>query len=72
MFIAVFDRKILWGSKIQQAPPTVAYEDVIAENGRGLYKWLENVVCCFSLFLVGRKIINFLTTLLSMNLDFLL
>ncbi|KIM40595.1 hypothetical protein M413DRAFT_446026 [Hebeloma cylindrosporum] len=35
--------KILWGSKIQQAPPIVAYEDVMASDDRGLYKWLTNV-----------------------------
>ncbi|PPQ89345.1 hypothetical protein CVT25_003181 [Psilocybe cyanescens] len=35
--------KILWGSKIQQSPPTVAYEEVMAPDNRGLYKWLTNV-----------------------------
>ncbi|KAF9561975.1 Trimethyllysine dioxygenase [Agrocybe pediades] len=38
-----YDEKILWGSRIQQAPPTVAYEDVMAADDRGLYKWLHNV-----------------------------
>ncbi|KAF8968040.1 hypothetical protein BDZ97DRAFT_1800604 [Flammula alnicola] len=35
--------KILWGSKILQSPPIVAYEDVMASDDRGLYKWLSNV-----------------------------
>lgn len=35
--------KILWGSKIQQAPPTVSYEEVMSPDDRGLYKWLTNV-----------------------------
>ncbi|RXW21271.1 hypothetical protein EST38_g4580 [Candolleomyces aberdarensis] len=34
--------KVLWGSKIQQAPPTVAYEEVMAGDA-GLYKWLSNI-----------------------------
>ncbi|GJE96209.1 trimethyllysine dioxygenase [Phanerochaete sordida] len=34
---------ILWGSKIQQAPPTVSYEEVMSPDERGLYKWLTNV-----------------------------
>ena len=37
-------RKILWGSRIQQDPPTVAYEDVMGNDDRGLYKWLSNIV----------------------------
>ncbi|KAI0346180.1 Trimethyllysine dioxygenase, partial [Trametopsis cervina] len=35
--------KILWGSKIQQAPPTVTYDEVMSGDGKGLYKWLTNV-----------------------------
>ncbi|KAI0784502.1 mitochondrial protein [Abortiporus biennis] len=35
--------KILWGSKICETPPTVAYEDVTASDDRGLYKWISNV-----------------------------
>ncbi|KAI0806098.1 hypothetical protein BC629DRAFT_1142532 [Irpex lacteus] len=35
--------KILWGSRIQQDPPTVAYEEVMAGDEHGLYKWLSNV-----------------------------
>ncbi|KAH9481695.1 Trimethyllysine dioxygenase [Psilocybe cubensis] len=37
------NEKILWGSKIQQSPPTVAYEEVMNDNNHGLYKWLTNV-----------------------------
>jgi len=34
--------KVLWGSEISKAPPTVAYEDVM--NGdAGLHKWLSNI-----------------------------
>lgn len=40
-----FEQKILWGSKIQQSPPTIAYEEVMAKDDSGLYKWLSNVVC---------------------------
>ncbi|KAH9943728.1 hypothetical protein B0H21DRAFT_482294 [Amylocystis lapponica] len=35
--------KILWGSKIQQAPPTVTYEEAMAPDDEGLFKWLSNV-----------------------------
>ncbi|KAI0951430.1 hypothetical protein AcW1_008475 [Taiwanofungus camphoratus] len=35
--------KILWGSKIQQSPPAVTYEEAMAEDDRGLFKWLTNV-----------------------------
>lgn len=35
--------KILWGSKISQSPPIVRYEDVMTEDGFGLYKWLQNI-----------------------------
>ncbi|KAI9001553.1 mitochondrial protein [Trametes punicea] len=35
--------KILWGSKILQAPPTVTYEEAMADDSRGLFKWLSNV-----------------------------
>ncbi|EKM58474.1 uncharacterized protein PHACADRAFT_252822 [Phanerochaete carnosa HHB-10118-sp] len=35
--------EILWCSKIQQAPPTVSYEEVMSPDERGLYKWLTNV-----------------------------
>ncbi|EMD33487.1 hypothetical protein CERSUDRAFT_118069 [Gelatoporia subvermispora B] len=34
--------KILWGSRIQQAPPTVLYEEIMAGD-EGLFKWLSNV-----------------------------
>ena len=36
-------RKILWGSKIQQSPPTVTYEEVMAQDDKGLFKWLSNI-----------------------------
>ncbi|KAK7044195.1 hypothetical protein VNI00_007915 [Paramarasmius palmivorus] len=35
--------KILWGAKISQSPPIVRYEEVMAEDGFGLYKWLQNI-----------------------------
>ncbi|KZV64432.1 Trimethyllysine dioxygenase [Peniophora sp. CONT] len=34
--------KVLWGSKIAQSPPTVAYDEVMASE-TGLYKWLSNI-----------------------------
>ncbi|KIP10456.1 hypothetical protein PHLGIDRAFT_84951 [Phlebiopsis gigantea 11061_1 CR5-6] len=34
---------ILWGSKIEQSPPTVTYEEVMSEDERGMYKWLTNI-----------------------------
>ncbi|TFK20727.1 mitochondrial protein [Coprinopsis marcescibilis] len=34
--------KVLWGSKIAQAPPTVAYDEVM-QGDAGLFKWLSNV-----------------------------
>lgn len=36
-------KKILWGSRIAQSPPTVAYEDVM-KGDKGLLKWLTNIV----------------------------
>jgi trimethyllysine dioxygenase len=38
-------RPILWGSKIEKAPPSVSYEEAMAEDDQGLFKWLSNVVC---------------------------
>ncbi|THV02803.1 Trimethyllysine dioxygenase [Dendrothele bispora CBS 962.96] len=35
--------KILWGSKIEQSPPTVKFEEVMTEEGPGLFKWLQNI-----------------------------
>ncbi|KAF7317031.1 hypothetical protein HMN09_00437600 [Mycena chlorophos] len=35
--------KILWGSKILTSPPTITYEEAMAQDDRGLYKWLSNV-----------------------------
>ncbi|KAK7454519.1 hypothetical protein VKT23_011273 [Stygiomarasmius scandens] len=37
------NEKILWGSKIEQSPPTVKYEEVMTDEGPGLYKWLQNI-----------------------------
>ncbi|KAL0577643.1 hypothetical protein V5O48_004332 [Marasmius crinis-equi] len=34
--------QILWGAKIAQSPPTVAYEEVMSSE-LGLYKWLKNI-----------------------------
>ena len=36
-------RKILWGSKIAQSPPTVSYEEVMESDDHGLFKWVSNV-----------------------------
>ncbi|KAI0315568.1 hypothetical protein OF83DRAFT_342642 [Amylostereum chailletii] len=35
--------KIAWGSKILQEPPMVSYEDIMAADGHGLYKWLSKI-----------------------------
>ncbi|KAL6307585.1 Trimethyllysine dioxygenase [Sparassis latifolia] len=35
--------KILWGSKIQQSPPTVTFEEAMLEDDRGVFKWLSNI-----------------------------
>ncbi|PFH53122.1 hypothetical protein AMATHDRAFT_1547 [Amanita thiersii Skay4041] len=35
--------KILWGSKIEQSPPTMTYEEVMAEDEGGLFKWLSQI-----------------------------
>jgi trimethyllysine dioxygenase len=32
----------MWGSKIEQSPPTVAYEEVM-EGDHGLHRWLKNI-----------------------------
>ena len=38
-----FHRKILWGAKIDQDPPTVEYNWVMNDD-RGLYRWLQKIV----------------------------
>jgi len=43
-FVHCMRRKILWGSKIVQDPPSVGYEEVMASDGYGLYKWLSKIV----------------------------
>ncbi|KAJ7650659.1 mitochondrial protein [Roridomyces roridus] len=35
--------KITWGSKIQSSSPTITYEEAMAADDRGLYKWLSHV-----------------------------
>ncbi|KAI0775000.1 mitochondrial protein [Trametes elegans] len=35
--------KIVWGSKILQDPPSVTYQEAMAEDDHGLFKWLSNV-----------------------------
>lgn len=49
-------KKILWGSRIAQSPPSVAYEDVMKDD-KGLLKWLTNVVRINDLF--TRRCIGF-------------
>ncbi|KAF7327436.1 hypothetical protein MKEN_00321500 [Mycena kentingensis (nom. inval.)] len=39
----VAPEKILWGSKILSSPPTVTYEEAMADDDRGLHKWLANI-----------------------------
>lgn len=38
------DRKVLWGAKIEQSPPSVTYGEAMAEDDKGLFKWLSNIV----------------------------
>jgi len=38
-------RPILWGSKIDKAPPCITFDEATAEDDRGLLKWLSNIVC---------------------------
>ncbi|KAF7312126.1 hypothetical protein MIND_00225000 [Mycena indigotica] len=35
--------KILWGSKIMNSVPTVTFEEAMAEDDRGLHKWVSNI-----------------------------
>ncbi|CAE6340966.1 unnamed protein product [Rhizoctonia solani] len=35
-------RKSLWGSSIQQSPPTVSYEEVMRDDA-GVYRWLQKI-----------------------------
>ncbi|RDB28690.1 Trimethyllysine dioxygenase [Hypsizygus marmoreus] len=35
--------KILWGAKIEQSPPSVTYEEAMAGDDKGLFKWLTNI-----------------------------
>ncbi|KAG5642898.1 hypothetical protein DXG03_001905 [Asterophora parasitica] len=42
--LSTHSRKILWGAKIEQAPPAVTYEEAMAEDDHGLFKSLTNVV----------------------------
>jgi trimethyllysine dioxygenase len=37
-------RKVIWGSKMVQSPPTVKYTDVMSGNDSGVYQWLSNIV----------------------------
>ncbi|KAG6910252.1 hypothetical protein DXG01_012063 [Tephrocybe rancida] len=46
------NEKILWGSRIEQSPPTVTYEEAMHEDDQGLFKWLSNITdpCGLQLF----------------------
>jgi trimethyllysine dioxygenase len=37
-------RKVIWGLKMVQSPPTVKYTDVMSGNDSGVYQWLSNIV----------------------------
>lgn len=39
-------RRVLWGSRIQQDPPTMLYSDIMAGE-RAVWKWLQKIVCCY-------------------------
>ncbi|KZP27449.1 Trimethyllysine dioxygenase [Athelia psychrophila] len=34
---------VLWGAKIEKAPPSVTYEEAMTVDDRGLYKWLKKI-----------------------------
>ncbi|KAF9493414.1 Trimethyllysine dioxygenase [Pleurotus eryngii] len=37
------DKISLWGSSIRKNPPTVQYDEVMSNDGKGLYQWLSHV-----------------------------
>lgn len=42
-------RPVLWGAKIEKAPPSVTYEEAMTVDDRGLYKWLKKIVSLWRL-----------------------
>ena len=44
-------RKIEWGAKVAQYPPTITYMEAMNQDDRGLFKWLTNIVRWFDQFL---------------------
>ncbi|KAF5327330.1 hypothetical protein D9619_004013 [Psilocybe cf. subviscida] len=65
------EQKILWGSKIQQSPPTVAYEEAMATDDRGLYKWLSNVQTFGFSFVTGVPVTPEATEELAQRIGFI-
>lgn len=47
------NRPVVWGCKIDQAPPSVTYEEAMTNDDRGLFKWLSNIVCLIKLTVDG-------------------
>ena len=64
-------RKILWGSKILQSPPTVTYEEVMDADERGLFKWLSNVDKFGFCFISGVPVTTEATEELSRRIAFI-
>ncbi|KAF9484366.1 Trimethyllysine dioxygenase [Pholiota conissans] len=63
--------KILWGSKIQKSPPTVTYDEVMANDDRGLYKWLTNIHVFGFSFVTGVPATPEATEKLSRRIGFI-
>ncbi|KAI0297255.1 Trimethyllysine dioxygenase [Multifurca ochricompacta] len=38
-----YSEKVLWGSRIAQDPPSVAYDEVMSDDEYGVYKWLSKI-----------------------------
>ncbi|KAJ7178843.1 Trimethyllysine dioxygenase [Mycena crocata] len=63
--------KIIWSSKIQSSPPTVTYGEAMAEDDRGLYKWLSHVDRFGMCFVTGVPPTPEATEELSQRIGFL-
>ncbi|KAF8633092.1 hypothetical protein AX15_001509 [Amanita polypyramis BW_CC] len=65
------DEKILWGSKIEQSPPSVTYEEAMAKDDKGLFKWLSYIDKFGFCFISGVPAIPEATEELSRRINFI-
>ncbi|KAF8896524.1 hypothetical protein BD779DRAFT_1608718 [Infundibulicybe gibba] len=65
------DDKILWGSKIQQSPPTISFEEAMGPDESGLYKWLSNIDRFGFSFISGVPVSPEATESLSKRIGFI-